>query len=79
MSIRVKFDKILRPLVPECDAQGGVNLPSGNGLSINDLLDRFEAAREQVAFVLINGRQAGLGDLARDGDVVSLFSVVSGG
>ena len=79
MSVRVKFDKILSPLAPECDAHGGVTLASGNGLSINDLLARFDTVKDQVAFVLINGRQAGYGDKLHDGDVVSLFSVVSGG
>ena len=77
--IRVKFDKLLHPLVPQCDAQGRLELPPETGLNLAGLIAKFQGLEDQVALAVINGNQAGYSDPVRDGDRVSLFSIVSGG
>lgn len=79
MGIEVKLEKLLRPLVPQCEDRGRLLLPAEDGLDIQGLVAKFSGLKEHVAFILINGRQAGYSDSVKDGDRVSLFSVVSGG
>ena len=79
MGIRVKFEKHLQNFVPQCDANGWLEMQAEQGLDIASLLDNFSGVKDRVAIVIINGCQAGFNDPVKDGDRISLFSLVSGG
>lgn len=58
-------------------AQQTVALPDGNRVA--DLIERLQLPREQVAILLVNGRNVPPECLLRSGDIVSLFPLLAGG
>ena len=58
-------------------AQQTVALPDGSRVA--DLFERLQLSRQQVAILLVNGRDVPPERLLRSGDTVSLFPLLAGG
>ena len=76
MPVQIVPVGLLKPHIPGCDT---VTLESGAGKTIEQVLGELRVELDLVAMVLVNGRQAPLGTLLQDGDVVKLIPFVGGG
>ena len=81
MHIQVKFFATLRQYLPS-DAVGGVaavNVESG--VQVSEVLSQLGIPLRQPKsiVILINGKQAQLHQVLRDGDVLSVFPAMAGG
>ncbi|MEY8304620.1 MoaD/ThiS family protein [Anaerosalibacter bizertensis] len=48
-------------------------------LTVRDILEKLDIDEEEVAILLINGRDGNVDSVLKDGDIVSLFPPVGGG
>lgn len=56
-----------------------LNMESKESSTVRQILDRLEIKAEEVAILLINGRDGGLETQLSEGDTVSLFPPLGGG
>jgi len=70
--------KLREKLKPDVD-QYTRKVEIEEGLSLRDILKRFEIPVEQIAFAFVNGRFKRLDYFPEDGQVITLQPPVSGG
>lgn len=56
-----------------------VFIPFIEGLNVKTIIDRLEILEEDVAILLINGRDGELDTLLKENDYLSIFPPVGGG
>jgi molybdopterin synthase sulfur carrier subunit len=79
LSVRVRLIADLRGYLP-ADAQDGVcTLSFAPGAAVRDVLARLGLPEPGAYVVLLNGRDARLDDLLREGDQVAAFPRLAGG
>ncbi len=74
MEITVKFFATLR------EGRGKITTyKSENPVTTKDILDHYGISEDEASILYVNGRDANLEYLLKDGDVVSIFPPVGGG
>lgn len=48
-------------------------------LTVRDILEKLDIDEEEVAILLINGKDGKVDSVLKDGDIISLFPPVGGG
>lgn len=79
MSVLIKLSASLRRFVPGYDAQEGLLLPCGPGLTVAGVLAGLGIAQAEVKIIMVNGVKAQAEQPLADGDRVGLFPAVGGG
>ncbi len=81
MKIDLKLFANLRRHLPPDSEGGTAHLEVEEGLTLKELLDRFNIPKEMAQMVLVNGENVDrdLGVHLKDGDLVSIFPPIAGG
>ncbi len=74
MEIKVRLFATLRE-----NRDKELQLSLSEGVTPADIFVKLEIAKEDVAILLVNGRDGSPGQALKDGDVVSIFPPVGGG
>jgi len=77
MIIHLKFFAGLRDAIPDRQSPYAAEFP--DGVTVQDVLDRFAVPRDKPKILLVNGRHAELSHVLTDGDTLSVFPPVAGG
>ena len=77
MTIQLKFFAGLRNYLPE--GQSPYPAEVAEGATVGDVLGQFGVPEDKPRILLVNGRHADVGQILREGDLVSVFPPVAGG
>jgi len=74
MDIKIRFFATLR------EGRGKEIIEQhAEGTTVMDVINKHTIALEDVAILLINGRDGNINQLLKDGDIISIFPPVGGG
>lgn len=82
MKVQLKLFATLSTYLPPDAEKNAVNLDVEPGLTIHQLIDRYQVPREQVHLVLLNGHfiaESGRDAALSDGDALAIWPPVAGG
>jgi len=79
MNIRVKLFGTFRQLLPEYDAQQGIEIDIHDGMTVSELLEHLGILKTGGAIVEMDGRILKADSRLQKDRVVKLFNVMSGG
>ena len=77
MTVNLKFFAGLRNYLPDGASPYPAELPEGS--TVRDALRAYGVPEDKPRILLVNGRHADVGQILREGDLVSVFPPVAGG
>jgi len=69
----------LKKYLPDLDLKEGKKVSINNGMTILDLLKKFNIPEKETKILIVNGVHADLDQPLKDGDRVAIFPPVAGG
>jgi len=79
MLIRVKMIANYRAVLPPEAKKGVVELDVPEGLTVYDVISRFDIPLNDESVIVLNGLTVDLNTPLKEGDMVTAFSAIAGG
>jgi len=80
MRIEINLYASLSTYLPRVEGEAGSRLREvDDGMTILDLLRRYQVPMDQVKLIFLNGVHAGGGEVLHEGDRVGIFPPIAGG
>jgi molybdopterin converting factor small subunit len=79
MRITVKFFATFRRYLPPDSRGHAFTMEVPAGISVAEVLSRFDVPIDGAAVILVNGRTAQPGQVLQEGDAVAAFPAMAGG
>lgn len=79
MLIRVKMIANYRTALPPGTRHGVVELDVPMGVTVYDVISRFDIPLNDESVIVLNGLTVELSTLLKEGDMVTAFSAIAGG
>jgi sulfur-carrier protein len=79
VKVEIRVFATLRQYLPELKTGECLEFDLAPGCTLDDIRQTLGLPLEEISVVMRNGRQADLGDLAREGDRIAFAPAVAGG
>lgn len=79
MPILIKLSTTLRDYSPGYDPEKGIELARAGEFTAAEIADELGLPRDEIKFIMLNGRCQPLDAMVRDNDRLAFFPAVGGG